>query len=189
MRLLLLALVLACSLGPALADASARSAKSDRVVKSHRVVHSEAFAAHGVKFAKKLLGVPYRWGGSSPRSGFDCSGLVSFVYRHFGIEVPHSSYGQFALGKKVPRRALHPGDLVFFDGVGHVGMYVGRGRFIHALHSGTRVQISKLSESWYRSRYDGARRLVRVAAKAPRANRRSVHTTWDPFSRFAHRPA
>jgi peptidoglycan endopeptidase LytE len=113
-----------------------------------------------VQFARRLLGVPYRWGGDSPGGGFDCSGFVRYVYAHFGIRLPHSSYADFGLGKTVGRGALRPGDLVFFDGVGHVGMYVGGGRFIHAPHSGTSVQMTRLSEPWYRATYDGARRLV-----------------------------
>ena len=110
-----------------------------------------------VAYAKRFLGAPYRWGGSGP-GGFDCSGLVRYVYRRFGIDLPHSSYADFNLGRRVRRRALKPGDLVFFSGLGHVGLYVGRGRFIHAPHSGTRVQISRLRD--WTSSYDGARRLV-----------------------------
>jgi len=141
--------------------------------KSQRLVRSKSFSTGAVSYAKRLVGVPYRYGGSTPRSGFDCSGLVSFVYRHFGITLPRTSYGQFGTGRSVARAALRPGDLVFFDGVGHVGMYVGGGRFIHSPSSGKRVQVSSLSESWYRSRYVGARRLVAaptrvVAAKATR---------------------
>ncbi len=115
-----------------------------------------------VDFARRMLGVPYVWGGDSP-SGFDCSGLVRFVYARFGIALPHSSYADFDLGRRVARGDLRPGDLVFFDGVGHVGMYVGGGRFIHAPHSGTDVQITSLSDPWYRQSYDGARRLIPTA--------------------------
>jgi hypothetical protein len=106
-------------------------------------------------YAKRFIGVPYRWGGSSP-SGFDCSGLVRFVYERFGIDLPHSSYADFGLGRRV-RGVLKPGDLVFFSGVGHVGMYIGNNRFIHAPHSGTTVQISSMSDH---GSYDGARRIV-----------------------------
>jgi cell wall-associated NlpC family hydrolase len=112
-----------------------------------------------VSYARHLVGVPYRYGGDSPRTGFDCSGFVRFVYSHFGFSLPHSSYADFELGRRVARGALRPGDLVFFDGVGHVGMYIGDGRFIHAPHTGTDVQVTSLSEQWYAASYDGARRL------------------------------
>ena len=121
------------------------------------------------RFAHKLLGVPYSWGGDSPRSGFDCSGLVRFVYSHFGVRLPHSSYADAALGVMVPRRALRPGDLVFFDGDSHVGIYIGKNRFIHAPHSGSPVQITNLSSSWYGETYDGARQVVSRAGRLLRA--------------------
>jgi hypothetical protein len=116
------------------------------------------FGKRVVGFARHLIGVRYVYGGSSPRSGFDCSGLVRYVYGHFGITLPHSSFAQFGLGRRVSRSSLRPGDLVFFDGLGHVGMYIGKGRFIHAPHSGTRVRIETLA-GWYGARFDGARRL------------------------------
>jgi cell wall-associated NlpC family hydrolase len=116
-----------------------------------------AFGLRVVSYAKHFLGVPYVYGGSTPR-GFDCSGFVRYVYAHFGVTLPHSSYAQFSDGRRVRRGSLHPGDLVFFDSVGHVGIYVGNGRFIHAPHSGTRVRIERFS-GWYGTRFSGARRL------------------------------
>ena len=112
-----------------------------------------------VTYARHLVGVPYSWGGSSPRTGFDCSGFVRYVYGHFGISLAHSSFSDFWRGKHVGRWAMKPGDLVFFDGAGHVGIYVGNGRFIHAPHSGTVVRISTMA-GWYASRFDGARRVA-----------------------------
>jgi cell wall-associated NlpC family hydrolase len=112
-----------------------------------------------VSFARHLMGVPYSWGGSSPRTGFDCSGFVRYVYGHFGVSLAHSSFSDFVRGRSVGRWAMKPGDLVFFDGEGHVGIYVGSGRFIHAPHTGTVVRISTMS-GWYASRFDGARRLL-----------------------------
>ncbi len=117
-----------------------------------------AFGLRVVDYAKRFRGIRYAYGGGSPRSGFDCSGFVRFVYAHFGLSLAHSSYAQFDRGRRVNRSALRPGDLVFFDGLGHVGIYVGNGRFIHAPHSGTRVQIQSLG-GWYSSRFVGARRL------------------------------
>jgi len=116
-----------------------------------------AFGKRVVGYAKKFIGTPYSYGGSSPR-GFDCSGFTSYVYRHFGVSLPRTSYSQISVGRRVARGALRPGDLVFFDGLGHVGLYVGNGRFIHAPHSGTRVRIETLA-GWYSSRFSGARRL------------------------------
>jgi cell wall-associated NlpC family hydrolase len=107
-----------------------------------------------------MLGIPYVWGGGSPAAGFDCSGLVRYVYGHFGFDLPHSSYLDFDLGVSVPRRALRPGDLVFFFGLGHVGIYVGADRFIQAPHTGARVDIARLSTPWVESAYVGARRIV-----------------------------
>jgi cell wall-associated NlpC family hydrolase len=110
-----------------------------------------------VSYAKHFLGVPYVYGGSTPH-GFDCSGFVRYVYAHFGVTLPHSSYAQFGDGRRVVRGSLRPGDLVFFDSVGHVGIYIGNGRFIHAPHSGTRVRIERFA-GWYGARFSGARRL------------------------------
>jgi peptidoglycan DL-endopeptidase CwlO len=130
----------------------------------HEVRRSHATAvarkqARVVRFARRFLGVRYVYGGASPRAGFDCSGFTRFVYLHFGIPLPHYSGGQFSMGRRISRGGLRPGDLVFFDGVGHVGMYIGGGRFIHAPHSGTRVSVDSLN-GWYGSRYDGARRVL-----------------------------
>jgi cell wall-associated NlpC family hydrolase len=111
-----------------------------------------------VKFARRFLGVRYEYGGTSPSSGFDCSGFTRFVYAHFGITLPHYSGAQFDMGRRVSLAGLRPGDLLFFDGLGHVGMYIGHGRFIHAPHSGTRVSITPLA-GWYSARFDGARRF------------------------------
>ncbi|HET7136935.1 MAG TPA: NlpC/P60 family protein [Gaiellaceae bacterium] len=112
-----------------------------------------------VRFARHYLGIRYSYGGTSPTSGFDCSGFTRFVYAHFGIALPHYSGGQFGIGRRVSRAGLRPGDLVFFDGLGHVGIYVGAGRFIHAPHTGTHVSIDPLA-GWYGAEYDGARRLL-----------------------------
>jgi hypothetical protein len=114
--------------------------------------------SRAVHFARHLLGTRYHYGGNSPSSGFDCSGFVRFVYAHFGVSLPRVSYEQFARGRRIARAALKPGDLVFFDGAGHVGIYVGKGRFIHAPHTGTVVQISTLNGSYGRG-FDGARRV------------------------------
>jgi cell wall-associated NlpC family hydrolase len=112
-----------------------------------------------VQFARRFVGVPYVYGGGSPSTGFDCSGFTRFVYGRFGIVLPHQASQQFAMGQSVPLGSLQPGDLVFFDGLGHVGLYLGGNLFIHAPHTGARVEIDSLS-GWYLATYDGARRLA-----------------------------
>ena len=112
-----------------------------------------------VGIAMQFLGVPYVWGGSSP-GGFDCSGLVMYVYAQVGVSLPHYTGAQWQMGVPVAYNDLQPGDLVFFDGLGHVGIYIGGGEFIHAPHTGDVVRIDSLSEGWYAATYDGARRIT-----------------------------
>lgn len=109
--------------------------------------------------ALSQLGTPYVWAGSAP-GGFDCSGLVMWAYAQVGVALPHSSYGQYGYGVPVSRDQLQPGDLVFFDGLGHVGIYIGGDQFVHAPHTGDVVKISSLSEGWYTSTFVGARRIL-----------------------------
>jgi peptidoglycan DL-endopeptidase CwlO len=110
-----------------------------------------------VSIALQYLGVPYVWGGASP-SGFDCSGLTMYAYAKVGVYLPHNAAMQYGMGTPVSRSQLAPGDLVFFSGLSHVGMYIGGGRFVHAPHTGDVVKISSLSEYWYSATYVGARR-------------------------------
>jgi cell wall-associated NlpC family hydrolase len=112
-----------------------------------------------VAIAMGYLGVPYVWGGASP-SGFDCSGLVMYVYAQVGVSLPHYTGAQWNAGVPVSRSDLEPGDLVFFDGLGHVGLYIGDGEFIHAPQTGDVVKISSLNDGWYAATYDGARRIT-----------------------------
>ncbi len=115
--------------------------------------HPEAAA-----IAARYLGVPYRWGGSTP-AGFDCSGLVSYVYAQLGISLPHYTGAQWSSTQSISRADLLPGDLVFFDSLGHVGIYIGGNQFIHAPHTGDVVRVQSMSDSWYASHFDGARRV------------------------------
>jgi cell wall-associated NlpC family hydrolase len=112
--------------------------------------------------AESRIGAPYRYGGSGP-DAFDCSGLVAFAYRQVGIDVPRTAAQQFAAATPVARRELRPGDLVFFRlygrDVGHVGIYAGGDRFVHAPQSGGHVRIASLEDEWYRDRFVGAGRL------------------------------
>jgi cell wall-associated NlpC family hydrolase len=114
---------------------------------------------HGgvVGVAMHYLGVPYVWGGASPR-GFDCSGLVMYAFAQIGVSLPHSSYAQAGMGAPVSMSQLEPGDLVFFTGASHVGIYIGGGQFIHAPHTGDVVKISSLS-GYYASAFYTARRI------------------------------
>jgi len=114
-----------------------------------------------VGIAMRYLGTPYVYGGASP-SGFDCSGLVMYAYAQVGISLPHYTVAQYNYSDavSVSRSQLQPGDLVFFAGLGHVGIYVGNGQFIHAPHTGSVVRIDSLSSGWYASEYDGAKRIL-----------------------------
>jgi cell wall-associated NlpC family hydrolase len=114
---------------------------------------------HGgvVGIAMRYLGVPYVWGGSTPR-GFDCSGFVAYVFAQIGVSLPHSSYAMYGMGTPVSISQLQPGDLVFFTGASHMGIYIGGGQFIHAPHTGDVVKISSLS-GYYSSNFAGARRI------------------------------
>jgi len=107
--------------------------------------------------AARYLGVPSRWGGASP-AGFDCSGLVTYVYAQLGISLPHYTVSQWNATTPIPTSELEPGDLVFFSGLSHVGIYIGSNQIIHAPHTGTVVQVASLS-GWYAATLVGARRV------------------------------
>jgi cell wall-associated NlpC family hydrolase len=110
-----------------------------------------------VGIAMQYLGTPYVYGGASP-SGFDCSGFVMYVFAQIGVSLPHNAAAQYGYGMPVSRDQLQPGDLVFFNGLGHNGIYIGGGQFIHSPHTGDVVKISSIS-GWYSSTWVGARRL------------------------------
>jgi cell wall-associated NlpC family hydrolase len=119
--------------------------------------HRAGRNATAARLATALLGTPYVWAGSSP-AGFDCSGLVTYVFARVGVAIPHNAAQQYRYGIPVPRDRLRPGDLVFFDHLRHDGIYLGQGRFIHAA-SPEGVQIGRLDDGWFRTRWVGARRL------------------------------
>jgi peptidoglycan DL-endopeptidase CwlO len=114
--------------------------------------HPEAAA-----IALKYLGTPYQWGGATPASGFDCSGLVMYVYAQLGIQLPHYAAAQYGYGIPVARDQLQAGDLVFFDGLSHVGIYIGGDEMVHAPETGDVVKITPLSQ--FGASYVGARRI------------------------------
>jgi len=119
-----------------------------------------------LRHAQQLQGAPYRWGGESERTGFDCSGLLVYLFRQdAGLELPRSTHGMIRQRhRQVPRQALKPGDAVFFSHNGsrrasHVGLYLGDGRFIHAPSTGKTVRIDSLKDGYWASHYSTARRF------------------------------
>jgi len=129
-----------------------------------------------VRLAETMIGAPYREGGALP-DGFDCSGLVTWVFARQGIAVPRDVRRQAAFGIDVPRGAILPGDLVFFattgSGPAHVGIATGDGRFIHAPKRGDLVRAESMSANYWTSRFVGARRVVRSGASTPAGTRAS----------------
>jgi cell wall-associated NlpC family hydrolase len=127
-------------------------------------------ASHGLRneivaTARRFVGLPYRWGGTSAKNGFDCSGLVMAVYHLNGITLPRTSKEQYRVGKSLPQNDLSEGDLVFFDITGrnrvsHVGIYVGGGKFIHAPGRGKTIRTDSLSNTYYAPRYKGGRSCI-----------------------------
>jgi len=116
-------------------------------------------------YALSLVGIHYRWGGNSPQTGFDCSGLVGHVYRQIaGLVLPRDSYAMARLGTPVALEELMPGDLVFFNTMrrpfSHVGIYLGDNRFIHAPAAGKSVQLVDMTDPYWARRFDGARRIA-----------------------------
>ena len=149
----LLALLAACASGP-----------------SPRASHLRApdsVAANSVLMrAIGLVGTPYKYGGNSPQGGFDCSGLVQFVFQDSaGLRLPRSTRELVAMdAPEVDRRELQPGDLVFFNPGGgnasHIGIYVGEGRFVHAPSTGGTVRLDLMDSEYWRRSYSGARRVL-----------------------------
>ena len=111
------------------------------------------------------LGIDYRYGGHSPATGFDCSGLVAHVYRDaYGMNIPPQTGAQSRLGKPIDLAQIETGDLVFYNTLGqpntHVGIYIGDNRFIHAPRTGATVRIESMRSTYWKTRFNGARRIV-----------------------------
>jgi cell wall-associated NlpC family hydrolase len=113
-----------------------------------------------VTVALEVVGTPYRWGGESPSTGFDCSGLVRWAYGRVGVDLPHNSYALYGEGRRVSESGMQAGDILFFEGLGHVGLYLGRGRMVHAPQSGRSVEVVRLASTNYGARLIGARRVA-----------------------------
>ena len=127
----------------------------------HRAAEPPTKASARRASRSTAVGVPYRWGGESPSSGFDCSGLVRWAYGRVGIDLPHNSYALYSAGRtRVRESRLEPGDVLFFEGLGHVGLYLGRGRMVHAPQTGRDVEVVRSDGTNYGSRLIGARRVA-----------------------------
>ena len=131
--------------------------------KNSSLSRGESGSTDIISLAYKFMGKPYVWGSAGP-SAFDCSGFTAYLYSKYGIYLPHSAASQKDMGTAVNRNNLRAGDLVFFNtymNPGHVGMYIGGGRFIHASSGSHKVTTSSLDENYYSSRYAGARRYIK----------------------------
>jgi cell wall-associated NlpC family hydrolase len=147
-------LLFACAHSPQSNETSSES-RTDTSIKNSK---GEEIAY----LAKSLLGSPYKYGGTSPR-GFDCSGLVYYTHGKLGIRTPRTSLQQYNNSKHIKLNELHAGDLVFFrlnkSKVSHVGIYIGKGRFVHAPKSGKRVSVNYLNDDYWKPRIVSAGRL------------------------------
>jgi cell wall-associated NlpC family hydrolase len=123
------------------------------------IAPASPYGSQVVSIAMSYIGTPYVWGGAAP-GGFDCSGLVMYSFAQIGISLPHSTYAQINYGTPVSYDQLQPGDLVFFDNVGHVGIYIGGGQFVDAPYTGAYVRVDSMTSSWAISNFSGARRIT-----------------------------
>jgi cell wall-associated NlpC family hydrolase len=157
-RSLLSSLALAAAVfGAAAAPAGALVDESQR---GPNAITAPTRGERAVKNALGVVGTPYRWGGESPSTGFDCSGLVRWAYGRVGIDLPHNSYALYSEGRRVRESKMEPGDVLFFEGLGHVGLYIGNGRMVHSPETGRNVEVVRLSASNYGGRLIGARRVT-----------------------------
>jgi cell wall-associated NlpC family hydrolase len=171
--LLLAALLALCAGAPARAAASGKTPDKSALAKPTAALLEKAQDV--AIFALGLIGVDYHFGGETPASGVDCSGLVRYVFSQTtGISLPRTSAQMGKVGARVARVDLVPGDLVFFNTRhfvnSHVGIYLGDNRFVHAPSGGSEVRIASLDDAYWRKRFDGARRLVGVLPGATAAD-------------------
>ncbi len=169
LMLLVIALLAGCSSAPrAPLDVTAKSnvrtpVPSVPAVRSHT---ADALGNDVVFQAFSLIGTPYRWGGTSPDTGFDCSGLIQYVYREAaGVTLPRTTAGLTSMQTDKPSEsALVPGDLLLFamngGRVNHAGIYIGEGRFLHAPSTGGVVRVDELGSSFWQRTFKGARRVL-----------------------------
>lgn len=167
---LLLALTFALSLGQS-AHADEPAQATFAAAETSMLSEYGSAAEQLVDQALEYLGVRYRFGGTSPDTGLDCSGLVLNVFRNaIGLDLPRTASEMAKLGDKIGRQELKPGDLVFFNTMrrtfSHVGIYLGDGKFVHAPSRGGKVRIETISDGYWSKRFNGARRLVDGATEA-----------------------
>ena len=162
--------MLACAaIAPAAAQEASERSLTDTATTAVRDAAASAWglARDLTASALDLIGIRYRWGGASPESGLDCSGLVQFVFQQVtGVTLPRSAKEMSRLGDKVALPDLKPGDLVFFNtrrfAFSHVGIYLGNNRFIHAPRRGREVEVATIDGSYWQQRFNSARRLIGV---------------------------
>ena len=146
--------------GIAAGPASAIVDESSRGPNAVTATPAPTRAERAVKLALDAVGTPYRWGGESPSTGFDCSGLVRWAYGRVGVDLPHNSYALYSEGRNVRESGMEAGDILFFEGLGHVGLYLGRGRMVHAPQTGRNVEVVRLASTNYGARLIGASRVA-----------------------------
>lgn len=171
-------LVAACSSGPAIRSGSSANYGNRTMGPEHSAGQEEITLE-----AMSLVGIPYRYGGNTPDSGFDCSGLVRYVVaRAAGVNLPRTTADMSGVGTVLDRDELASGDLIFFNTTGrahsHVGIYVGQGKFVHAPNTGGTVRLESLYIPYWARRIDGVRRVA--ANKAPAGNTTYVNRTPSP---------
>lgn len=164
-RATLLALILSATAVPSAYTAEALPASTAPEAAASAVSDYTAGAQDLINQGMSYLGIRYRFGGSSPETGLDCSGLVQNVFRHaIGLDLPRTAREMASLGDKIGRQELKPGDLVFFNTMrrafSHVGIYVGDGQFLHAPSRGGGVRVEDMGSSYWAKRFNGARRLL-----------------------------
>lgn len=152
----------------ALTDAATDVAKVGPAIAMSQALQTLEAAGNVADYALQLLGVGYRFGGSDPATGFDCSGFVQYVYRQAaGLTLPRSAKSMSRVGEKVSFADLMPGDIVFFNtrrfAFSHVGIYIGNNQFVHAPYRGRTVEVGTIDSRYWQQHFNGARRLVEDA--------------------------